>query len=310
MNMATVVITTKNRKDELRYAIDSVLMQSSPVDILVIDDGSTDGTADFVRQVYPQVRVERSESSLGLVVQRNRAAKLVQTPLLFSLDDDAIFASRDVVAKTIEEFNHPRVGAVNIPLFNFKSGANGPCEQGTLLPDENNRIYVIDIFFGGAHAIRRDLFLFLGGYKEEIFHQGEENDYCIRMLNAGYVVRVGAAEAVHHFPSPIRDDSRAIIYGARNSIMYAFDNVPMPYFIVYLAGTIINFIKIGYRKKCLNWVLSGIGIGFRVMPSRLINRHAVTKNAYLLSRLLRKKHSLPLDAIESQLQKLTVIVNK
>ena len=301
MNTATVVITTKNRKDELQRAIDSVLNQSISVDILVIDDGSTDGTTDFVHQMYPQVKVERSECSLGLVVQRNRAAKLVQTPLLFSLDDDAIFASRDVVAKTIEEFDHPRVGAVNIPLLNFRGGKGAPSERATPQPSDTDKIFISDIFYGGAHAIRREVFIDLGGYREEIFHQGEEGDYCIRLLNAGYVVRVGTGESVHHFPSPSRDFSRAIIYGARNSIMYAFDNVPMPYLFIYLAGTIVNYFKIAYRGKCLNWVLSGIGMGLRIMPSRLLKRHAVTKNVYLLSRLLRKKQLLPLDSVESLL---------
>lgn len=224
--------------------------------------------------------------------------KLVQSSIIISLDDDAILVAPDVVSKTIAEFNHPRVGAVNIPMYNFIMGKDAPSERATLCVPDANKIYISDIFFGGAHAIRRDIFLKLGGYTAEIFHQGEESDYCIRMLNAGYVVRVGAAECVHHFPSPIRDHSRAFIYGARNSLMYGFDHVPMPYFAIYFAGTIFNFLRIGFRKKCTKSVLSGLSLGFRLMPSRLSKRHAVTKNTYLLSRLLRKRQLLPLEHVE------------
>jgi GT2 family glycosyltransferase len=300
----TVIIATKDRQEELSRALDSVLAQTFPIDILVIDDGSTDGTAEFVLKNYPNVRIERSETSLGLVSQRNRAAKIVKTPLIFSLDDDAFFSSIDVVAKTIKEFDNPRVGAVNIPLINFREGKTGIGERATPAVPELHKVYVSDIFYGGAHAIRRKLFLRLGGYREELFHQGEESDFCIRMLDVGYVVRVGSAAAVHHYPSPSRDSSMAIIYGARNSVIYAVDNVPMPYLIIYLTGTLLNYLKIGLRRRCVNWVLQGIGNGFAAIPSRFWKRQPVSRTTYRLSRQLRKRQLMPLDEIESLLPRI------
>jgi glycosyltransferase involved in cell wall biosynthesis len=52
---ASVVISTKNRKDELRNAITSCLSQSVPVEVVVFDDGSENGTSEVVRQDFPQV---------------------------------------------------------------------------------------------------------------------------------------------------------------------------------------------------------------------------------------------------------------
>src|SRR5438034_4863248 len=112
--LASIVITTKNRQEELLLAICSAFSQSIPVEVLVMDDGSTDGTAEMIRTRFPSVRLERSERSIGYVVQRNRAARLAIADIIFSIDDDATFTSPNTVAQTLTEFGHPRVGAVAI----------------------------------------------------------------------------------------------------------------------------------------------------------------------------------------------------
>ena len=119
---ASVVITTKNRRDELSAAIASALTQSAQPEVLVIDDGSTDGTSDMVRADFPAVRLERSTKSLGLIVQRNRAARLASGEIIFSLDDDAEFSTPGVVEQTLEDFDDPRIGAVAIPHVDMLTG--------------------------------------------------------------------------------------------------------------------------------------------------------------------------------------------
>lgn len=73
---ATVVVTTRNRCDELARLLPTLVDQTADAEILVVDDGSTDGTPELVRTHFPQVRLERSESPLGYIVQRTRAAQL------------------------------------------------------------------------------------------------------------------------------------------------------------------------------------------------------------------------------------------
>src|SRR5262249_44594549 len=97
---ATVVITTKNRKTELRRAIHSCLLQKGSPRILVMDDGSSDGTSDMVRAEFPEIELRRSSESEGYIRQRNRAARIATTAFLVSLDDDAVFSTPDVVEQT------------------------------------------------------------------------------------------------------------------------------------------------------------------------------------------------------------------
>ena len=229
---ATVVITTKNRLEELRKAVASALAQTAGPEILVIDDGSGDGTAAAMSREFPSVRLHRSEQSLGLIVQRNRAARLAGNPILFSLDDDAAFSTHTVVEDTLREFDHPRVGAVAIPFVDVNRGPK--VRQRAPRPDE---VYATYDFIGTAHALRRDVFLSLNGYREVLFHQGEEEDYCLRMLNAGWITRSGNADPVHHFESARRSWARMDFYGARNKVLYAWHNVPFPGMAAHLAGT-------------------------------------------------------------------------
>lgn len=112
---ATIVISTKNRKEELRRSIASALSQTIPLKVLVIDDGSSDGTTEMVRREFPEVEINQSKSSFGLIVQRNRGAKLAQTPIIISIDDDAVFSTPNVVEKTLREFKDPCVGQKPFP---------------------------------------------------------------------------------------------------------------------------------------------------------------------------------------------------
>src|SRR5438874_303163 len=62
---ATIIIPTKNRKDDLKRALASCMAQTVQVEIIVMDDGSTDDTAEMVRQEFPGVSLHRYAESAG-----------------------------------------------------------------------------------------------------------------------------------------------------------------------------------------------------------------------------------------------------
>jgi glycosyltransferase involved in cell wall biosynthesis len=293
---ATIIITTKNRRADLAKAVASALAQTARPELLVIDDGSTDGTAEFVSREFPTVRVERSEKSLGLIVQRNRAARLASSPILFSVDDDAVFSSPRVVEQTLCEFECPRVGAVAIPLVNVNTSPavmqRAPQPEG---------IYAAYDFIGTAHALRRDLFLQLGGYREILFHQGEEEDYCIRMLNAGYITRAGNADPIHHFESPRRSWRRMDYYGARNKVLYAWHNVPSLDLPVRLAGTTVLTSTFSLKPARMMTRLGGVLGAYATACTGRTSRRPVARSIYKLSQQLKKRGPLPLDEIEKEM---------
>lgn len=295
--LASIVITTRNRKEELRNAIASAAIQTAPGEIIVIDDASTDGTSEMVRAEFPAVRLHRSETARGYIVQRNYAAQLATAPVIVSLDDDAIFTSPHTVAQTLAAFDHPRVGAVTIPFIDV---GHRPDVIGAA-PNRSG-IFITGAYIGAAHAVRRELFLRLGGYREYLFHYAEERDFCIRMLNAGYVTRLGTADLVHHFLSPKRQHSRGYIARARSFLLYPWYNAPTVYLPFHLAAAAFNMMRVGIRERHPVWTAWGIGRGCAASIHELFHRRPVSLRTYLLSQELMRRGCMALAEADGRIE--------
>ncbi len=294
--VASVVIATKNRKDELRVAVQSALKQTVPVEVIVMDDASTDGTSEMMRTEYPQVRLYTAAVSAGYIVQRNRAAELARAPIIFSLDDDAAFSTPRVVAQTLAEFTSPQIGAIFIPLINVRTS-----HEIVNPAPADGRAYATDSFVGTAYALRRDVFLQLGGYREFFVHQGEEGDYCLRMLEAGYLTRAGGADPISHFESVRRDFSRMDFYGKRNLVLFAWCNVPAVFLPLHLVATVFNGLWHGVRVNRLAVGARGMLSGMAAMVRGVYPRNPVSLATYRLSRKLKKRGPLGVDYVLQRL---------
>jgi GT2 family glycosyltransferase len=221
---------------------------------------------------------------------------LARGDIIVSIDDDALFISPNTVAQTLRAFDHPRIGAVAIPYVEPKKSI----EVFQRAPD-SEAIYATDTFIGTAHAVRKDIFLKLAAYKEVLVHQGEESDYCIRMLDAGYIVSLGTADPIHHMESPQRSSERMDYYGARNNILFCFSSVPHPYFMLHLAGTTYKVATWTFTPSRQMLRLKAIIDGFKLGLMSTPRREPVSIRTYRLFRRLRKRKFELLERIEKEL---------
>jgi hypothetical protein len=136
------------------------------------------------------------------------------------------------------------------------------------------------------------------------YSPGEEMDFCIRLLNSGYIVRLGFGDPIVHHEVPLRDWRRMDCYGRRNDIVFAWRNVPMPYLPAHLAATTFNGLICAIRTKRPSTMISGILSGYLDMCLNLHWRQPVSQSSYRLHRLLKKHGPRNLDDIEPLLPRL------
>jgi GT2 family glycosyltransferase len=294
----TVALVTRNRKAELRKALRSVLEQEGDPEIVVIDDASTDGTSEMIRNEFPSVRLHRHEEALGTTHSRNRITSLAGNNVVVHLDDDACFTSKSTVTQAVADFDHPRIAIVAIPFNDVVSGRQ--TERNGRAPDDD--VWVLATYTGATYAARTDIFRRVGGYDREYWMYGEERDLSLRLLSEGFVTRMGrAAPALHHV-SDVRSLMRQDVLGRRNEIVWSWSSFPAPWHLIYIAGYVVKGIWVGIRVRRLRRMIRGLIEGFRAIPS--VRRNPVSRETFALDRRLRRKGALRLTEIESKLRPL------
>lgn len=290
---ATVVFTTHNRRELLKKAIMAAKHQSIPVDILVMDDASTDGTQAMVETEFPDVSYHRSSDNRGPCYHRNRGIELAQTDIVFPLDDDSVLQSPFTLEQTLKEFDDSRIAAIAIPFTNILQ--NQIIWTKAPNPDQT---YLTHAFVAASHAVRRTSFLAVGGYREDLFYMGEEGDLSIRLLQNGFYVRLGSADPIYHYQPPQRVSRRTDTYGRRNDVLFVYFNTPASLLVPHLLGTMLKGFLFGLQVGRPRYVLQGFYQGYRGMLTQRQLRQPVDIDCYRLFRRLKKQIATPLNDIE------------
>ena len=282
---ASIVITTRNRRDDTLRAVESCLAQQGcKFEVLVFDDASDDGTAEALRQAAPSVRIFANKLRTGYIYNRNRGFYEALGSIVFSIDDDAYFSAPDIVTRVLQHFREDtKLGAVAIPYVE-------PLNQRSV-SSLNTRFHLrsgdeLRAYVGCAHAIRRETALSLGGYREYFIHQGEERDLCLRMMATGRRIVYGDSDYIVHTVSPKRQAERVTYFGARNLLLFNLLNLPMRDLLIRLLWDPIAILKYRFSWSTLPVKLRGIGAGFVDGVRHWRDRHAVSRAIYARFRKL------------------------
>jgi GT2 family glycosyltransferase len=178
---ATVVIPNWNGRDLLEKYIPSIVtaLAGNPANqILVVDNGSTDGSVEFLRDAFPQVTVLPLPRNLGFGGGSNAGFRAAKNDIVVLLNSDMRVAD-DFLAPLLEGFRDPLVFAVSCQIFFSDPGklreetglTQGWWQDGTLRVRHRIDDQVDDLFpcfygGGGSCAFDRHKFLELGGFDE------------------------------------------------------------------------------------------------------------------------------------------------
>lgn len=250
-------ITTRNRAGLLPRALDSLLAQSAqPIEIAVIDDGSTDGTPRL-RARYPGVRWERRDDPAGYMANRNEMMRRTAARYFLSLDDDAWFLRGDELAIAVAHLeSDPQVAAVAFDILSPDRPAEKP--RGPARPTP--------MFIGCGHLLRVEAVRAVGLYAATPGPYGsEEKDLCLRLADQG--LRVDLLPGVHVWHEKAwadRDNRPLHRSGVCNELTMTVRRCPLPGLLLVLPGKLLSYLWFWIRRPLfLSAGLAGLGDAFR-----------------------------------------------
>jgi GT2 family glycosyltransferase len=274
----TAGIVTKNRPDTLLRTLSSLtLIGDALADVIVVDDTSDAPIDDVVRAVPPAIasrlRCIRQPNHEGYIVARNTIVREAATEFVLLMDDDAWLVDGSSVTRALTLLaNRPNVGAVAFAM----ATANGAPWDARMQPAPVDYACYVPSFIGFAHALRRDVFLRLGGYREAFQFYGEEKEYCLRLLDAGFdVIYLPDARAVHVPHAASRNHSRYLRLTIRNDCLSAIYNEPLPVALVSVPIRLLRYRRFAHGTDApggLRWIAGDM---LRRLPSALRARRPV-----------------------------------
>ncbi len=281
--LVSVVIPTHNRKQKLFRLIEGVRQSDYPnVEIVVVDDFSTDGTFDAVRLAFPDVKIIRNQSNLLLAGSRNVGIEGSSGSLLFLVDDDNVMA-KDTISELAASFDDSRMGLAAPVMYYLSSPERIWC-AGVVRNMSTSRTILVgkdtSLKFNGlirsddcpnAFMLRREVIEKVGLFDKATFPiHYDEADFGERVRKAGYrVFFVPSSKVWHDIPLPEeeKDKSRLFhvhneyraFYASRNRILFHKKYSSRLQFIVFMlffnwlfTGYYLSVILFNSRKSILS----------------------------------------------------------
>lgn len=225
----TVVVLTYNRHRELHRCLEQLTALPEHPAIVVVDNGSTDGTAACVSRGFPQVELLRAPSNLG-AAGRNLGVRRVRTPYVAFSDDDTWWAPGSLLAAADLLDAHPRIAVLNARILVGPEAREDPA-CGIMAQSPLGHVEgvgpALGGFMAGACAMRTRAYLRAGGYWTAFFIGGEESLLAMDILDAGHQIVYAPRLCVHHWPSAERDTGLRRRLLVRNAIWTAWLRLPL-----------------------------------------------------------------------------------
>ena len=224
VSRVSAIVVSYNTRDDLRRCLEALLAQTGvSLDVIVVDNASTDGSVDAVRARFPEVRITPNDANLGFSRANNLGLRAAHGPYVLVVNSDCevrpggvgtlckILEARPDVAivgpRTVGTDGSPQVsfGPSLTPLAEWrqsrlvrgvKAGEATALSRASALAQREQEP---DWVSASCFLARREALDAVGGFDESFFLYEEDVDLCLRVRRAGWrVVYTPTAEVVHH----------------------------------------------------------------------------------------------------------------
>lgn len=246
----TIVFLSWNTREMLLDAVRSAWPPDGvDAELIVVDNASSDGSAEAVTQSFPDARVIRNRENLGFAGGANVGLYAARAPLIVLLNSDTLVLGSAMKALVAYAAAHPEAAIIGPRILNSDGSLQasysrfpsliGLVSQATylykLFPSSRwlNGVRLgglsldspreVDVVSGCCFMLRRDLLESIGGLDEGYFMYSEETDFSFRAKSAGYSVHYApVGEIVHHGGGSTRLASRRMFLEFRRSLVRFF----------------------------------------------------------------------------------------
>ena len=222
----TIVVATRDRLADLER---SLPRHEAPV--IVVDNGSGDGTVAAVRRSHPEVDVVEIGTNRGATA-RNVGVARASTRYVAFADDDSWWAPGAVALAADVLDAHRGVAVLAARVLVGEDGRLDPvCSEMAASPLGRRSDLPgppIQGFVACGAVVRRDAFLDVGGFDDVVFFDGEEERVALDLSAAGWDLVYVPEVVAHHHPSPVRDREGRRALAVRNRLLVAVLRRPWP----------------------------------------------------------------------------------
>jgi len=197
----SVIIPTYNRVNYLKNTINSLLNQTNmPYEIIVIDDGSTDGTKEYLEEISQKYKIIKCfyQKNSGPAKARNLGIKKARGNIIAFLDDDEIAHKNwiKVIVETFKKFDN--IGGVGGPYIEERSKNIYEKYLKLQFNITNSKNFKKLPYLGGNTAFCKKVLQEIGGFDEKLI-RGEDVDLSFRIRLKGYKIIYNKDMIIYHF---------------------------------------------------------------------------------------------------------------
>ena len=300
-SLVTVNILSWNRKSDLRITLQELKKTTYPnIEIIVVDNASTDGSPEMVESEFQYVELIRMPKNIG-IAGWNIGFENAKGKYIVVLDDDSHPAPK-AIEKMIEEFEKPENKSVGVIAFQIKAGSeqvnitfNWPKEKIT--------------FWGCGAGIRSSVLKKVGYYDEHFFIYANEIDLGIRVINAGYKIYYIPDCIAYHRTSPTnRGNWRNNYFGTRNSIWRIWKYYPISAIPLHTLITVYSRVRKAFRDREIYSFIKGCLAAFWGIHTIKDKRIVISQNTYdYIKKLVISEPNLNKDGMLKYLIKKLVL---
>lgn len=254
----SIIIPNFNRSDDVIKCITSIYEQTiKPTDILVVDDGSTDGSVEKIRQIFPAVNVIVNPKNLGPGFARNNGLLSAKGEYVLFLDSDTAFSDSQTLSRFGDFYsNNPDAGCVGgeiraassdiARVYGKITAWDGMSHDVRVSRSDVSNSVKCDYLATCCCMVSKALAFRIGGFDPYFCYGGEDKDFGHRIMQLGYTNYLVSDCAIHHYHSPT---------GRNSDETFRFRITSMRFVIKNLTTINVVLMSLKYVLLCIKFYL-------------------------------------------------------